>query len=969
MSHSAPAFPVVQLAEPPASLVAATAHNLDRVKKALEAVGIDLDAPAALRSTLSRVCLCSEYVSACLTRQPALLADLLQSGDLVSAYDPGALERKIDSATADTGTDERVMMHRLREFRRREMLRIAWRDLAGWAPTGETLADLTRLAEACIQAAVDFQSRRLQERYGVPRRRDGMAQDLTVLGMGKLGGGELNFSSDIDLILVFPEEGETDGPRSIANSQFFIRLGQGLIKLLGETTADGFVFRVDLRLRPWGDAGPLAIAFDAMENYYQLHGREWERYALIKARAVAGDRASGVELLRTLRPFVYRRYLDYSAFASLREMKALLAEQVKRKGLQENIKLGPGGIREIEFVGQVFQLLRGGREAALRERSILRVLERLSANGSLSSQAVHDLVYAYDFLRRTENRLQMFADQQTHSLPSDELGRERLSYAMGYGDWQSFRAVLDMHMRAVHAQFNEIFSVSGAEQEEEASVEDPLWRLWHQLDGRENTLQHLAAAGFEPADEALEKLLKLRASSSCRLLSHSGRERLDKLVPQLVAAAGMMENSNETLDRLLHLLETIARRTVYLSLLLESPDALEQLVRLCAASPWIANLLTRHPILLDELIDPRTLYAPPPRAVLEADLRERLANVEAGDVELQMDVLRQYKQAAVLRVAAADITGHLPLMEVSNHLTEIAEIVLEAVLRLAEEHLAERHGRPRCVVDGKPTRPGFAIVAYGKLGGLELGYGSDLDIVFLHDSRGEHQMSDGERPLENHVYFARLGQRILHLLTTLTSAGVLYEVDMRLRPDGASGLIVIGVDALAQYQREKAWTWEHQALVRARAVAGSTALCEAFERLRREVLIQPRDPDALKVEVREMRAKMREHLGSGSKERFDLKQDPGGIADIEFMVQYCALAWAADYPELVRYSDNIRQLEALAGCGLLSEGSAELLADAYRAYRARVHRLALQEQKPIVPASEFEDCRAAVQRIWRELME
>ncbi len=927
-----------------------------------EALGDPDDPPLSdqLLGALPLVWFCSQFVARSCIRDPRMLVDLDRSGDLHHPYPPGGHTERLQRALAGV-SDESALMSRLRRFRQREMVRIAWRDLAGWADLAETTAELSRLADACIATSLELLQGWLNAELGAPHSAAGEPQSLVVLGMGKLGAGELNFSSDIDLIFAYPEKGETRGAgRSTSNERYFTRLGQALIRVLNEPTAEGFVFRVDMRLRPFGDSSPLVASFDELENYYQNHGREWERYAMIKARVVAGDVRAGERLMRLLRPFVYRRYLDYGAFASLRGMKRLIESEVRRKGMENNIKLGAGGIREIEFIGQAFQLIRGGREPALQKRPILTVLQLLREKELLPEYVVQQLVEAYHFLRRTEHRLQEYADQQTHKLPDDAEGRLRLALGMGFATWERFRERLERHRGNVQEHFEQVFAAPQTRHAESDGLE--LSALWRQELEREPSLQTLRSAGYRDPETVLRQLDGLRGGRRYQLLGDNGKRLLERLLPLLLGVAGRMEQPDEALDRVLRLLEQILQRSAYLALLVENPMALSQLVKLCAASPWITHQLTRYPLLLDELLDPRTLYAPPGRAELEAELRQHLLPVAQEDLERQMELLRQFRHGNVLRVAAADVADAIPLMVVSDHLTDIAEVVLRQTLDLAWNHLAERHGTPSDSGDGT----GFAIVAYGKLGGIELSYGSDLDLVFIH--AGESGATDGPRPVDNAVFYARLAQRIIHILTTRTAAGMLYEVDTRLRPSGASGLLVSSFAAFARYQRDKAWTWEHQALVRARPVGGSSTLGRRFQELRREVLSRPRQLETLRREVVEMRSKMVRSHRPGRREQFHLKQDPGGITDIEFMVQYAVLAWAHRHPELLDHTDNVRILERLAAAHLLTQEEAGLLADAYRSYRARLHRLVLQEAPPTVPCDQFRELRDGVGRLWRRLL-
>ncbi len=949
----------------PPAVVAGVEQAWDQYQDSARETGTPPVGHADFLPVLWRVWACSPFVARACAAQPALLYDLLRSGDLLRDYRPLTYQRLVETALSGV-RDETALAQALRRLRLREMVRIAWRDLAGWADLAETLRDLSCLAEMLIDAALArlhaWQCRAL----GTPHDAAGRhAQEMVVLAMGKLGAGELNFSSDVDLIFAFPEEGETRGRRPrLDNETFFLRLGQRLIGILDEPTPEGRVYRVDMRLRPYGSSGPLVMSFDAMEDYYQSQGREWERYALIKARPVAGDRAAGEALLARLRPFIYRRYLDYNAFAALREMKTLIDREVARKSLQDNIKLGAGGIREIEFIGQAFQLIRGGREPALQARAILTVLERLAGYGHLPRHATEDLTRAYVFLRRTENRLQAHEDRQTHTLPAEADPRQVLALSMGFRTWADFHACLEQHRRRVHEHFEAVFATPQSETGATgngAAAADPWREIWggedHSMLSPDQARAHLAAAGFEDAGEALRRLALLREGHACRALSAEGRRRLDRLMPLLLAAVATTPRPDETLPRVLDLVEAIARRTAYLALLEENPMALSQLVRLCAASPWIAQMLRDHPLLLDELLDPRSLYAPLDPAALARELDARLAAIPAGDEEQQMEVLRHFKQAQVLRVAAADIMEVLPLMVVSDHLTAIAEVCLGQVLRLTLEQLQRRRKAPR-LPDGDWRRCGFAIIGYGKLGGIELGYGSDLDLVFLH----------ADRPASRQAFYFRLGQRIIHMLNAHLAGGILYEVDMRLRPSGASGLLVSPLAAFAEYQAREAWTWEHQALVRARFICGDPAVGERFSAIRHEILTRHRDPETLRRDVVDMRQRMRQELLRRKPGCFDLKQGQGGITDIEFIVQYGVLRWAREYPELTRWTDNIRILEDLARLRLLSGRDARALADAYRAYRQALHRLALQERPALVAEREFRNHRQRVTHVWDTLL-
>lgn len=966
MSTSRKTSTVFGLTDLPEEFSQQVRDHWDAFVHAAEAAGVEPPRDPALLSSLKRVWTFSEFVARSCIRRPSLLKDLLQTGDLHRTYLADEYVQLLKKAFVYV-TDEAGLSSALRRFRQREMVRIAWRDAAGLTDLHGTMADLSFLAEACLQGALTKLNQWQCQELGMPLGEGGAPQSMVVVGMGKLGAGELNFSSDIDLIFAYEKTGETrGGPRTVTNEEYFLRLARRLISAIGSATSEGFVFRVDTRLRPYGENGPLVMSFDGMEAYYQREGREWERYAWIKARAVAGDLEAGSRLLKMLHPFVYRRYLDFGAFESLREMKRLIAQEVKRKGLESNVKLGPGGIREVEFIGQALQLIRGGRESDLQEQRILKILELLGKKGYLPESVCADLQAAYVFLRNTEHRLQEYADQRTQSLPRDPTGRAKLALSMGYPDWGTFEEELRRHMGRVHDHFRGLFAPSQAKVQTEPGGED-LHGVWLGVLGREHCSAVLAAAGFEDPDEVLRLLEHLRNAHNTRTLGPLGRRRLDRLVPMVLESVPTTDRPLATLRRVLTLIETIEQRTSYLALLAENPPALAHLIKLLAASPWIAAFVSRHPILLDELLDPRALYAPPERPALAKELSQRLARIEAEDLEQQMDELRSFKQTHVLRVAAADVAGALPLMKVSDHLTYIAEVVLNEVLELTWRHLVAKHGPPTCSLGGKACDKGFAVVSYGKLAGIELGYGSDLDLVFLHAGSLD-QKTRGPKPVESAVFFTRLGQRVIHILTARTSAGVLYPVDMRLRPSGRAGVLVSHVEAFADYQLREAWTWEHQALLRARVVAGDPMVGARFDAVRREALSRPRRTSELRREVAAMRERMRTGLASRAREVFDLKQGRGGIVDIEFIVQFLVLLGANEHPELIKWTDNVRLLETISSTGLMRLHKTQFLKDAYLAYRAAVHRLNLQERSALVPDDVFRDLREGVRETWEDLL-
>ncbi|MSP95660.1 MAG: bifunctional [glutamate--ammonia ligase]-adenylyl-L-tyrosine phosphorylase/[glutamate--ammonia-ligase] adenylyltransferase [Betaproteobacteria bacterium] len=849
----------------------------------------------------------SRYASHLIAARPALALELDAQG--AQAF----TRAEIDAAlVAAADADEDGIKRMLRQLRQRVVLRVMARDLGGCAPLAEVCATMSDLAEASIAAAQAWAEAGLRAQFGVPRGASGEAQRLIVVGMGKLGGRELNVSSDIDLVFVYPEEGATDGGgegRAISAHEYFLRLGRKIIALLNESTEDGFVFRVDMRLRPDGDAGPLAMSLDALENYFVAHGRDWERYAWIKARALTGDRHAQLDAVRT--PFVFRKYLDYATLAAMRKLHTEVRREIARRELADHIKLGPGGIREIEFIAQALQLIRGGRDTALTVRPTLEVLSRLAERRLLPASAVADLAAAYVFLRELEHRLQYLDDAQTHQLPRAEADRALIAAMCRCDDWDACAAKIATTRESVTAQFNAVF----AQSREQASAFDPVWQ-----DDPQEVARVLAEQGYREPLASAARLQATRTSQRYTTLPADSRLRFDALVPRLAAAAVQTPQPDTTLARGLDLMEAIARRAAYLALLAEHREALDRVARLIGAASWAAQFVTRHPLLLDELLDDRLLYAEPDWPAFSSDLNVQLT-AAAEDTERQMNVLREAHQSQVFRLLAQDLAGLLSVEKLADHLSLLADILLEQALALCWAQLRRRHR------DGPPR---FAVIAYGKLGGKELGYASDLDIIFVYDDTD---------PAAPEVY-ARLAQRLNNWLTSRTSAGQLFDTDLRLRPSGSSGLMVSSIEGFTRYQDGGAWVWEHQALTRARFSAGDVAVGNAFEAIRKRVLRRPRDPIVLAEEVRGMREKM--HAAHPNLSGlFDLKHDRGGMIDIEFSVQFLVLAHAHRYPALVANLGNIALLKIAAGLGLIPAGLAEEVREAYREFRKLQHALRL----------------------------
>jgi glutamate-ammonia-ligase adenylyltransferase len=1031
-----------------------------------------LDEQALLKEQLVRALMGSEYVLQCCCADPDLLFYPLLTDAAFSPLTPVKIFDAIEIACSDNlSVDE--FNDLLRRLRRNFMTTLYWRDLNGLADFGEVSAAMTALAEAFVQQTLNFNYKLLIEKHGFPvGSATGQIQPMLVIGMGKLGGEELNVSSDIDLIFAFPESGKTEKKyfdsnasiKSIDNQQFFIFLGQRLIKMLNEVTAAGFVFRVDMRLRPYGDSGVLASNFSALENYYETQGRDWERFASVKARVIACTNLAVVKLFsnmknnadklssqlfneqiifeknavddfyKILKPFTYRKYIDYSMVESLRKLKAMIVQEVRRKGLKNDVKLGEGGIREIEFIVQSFQLIRGGRERGLQTRNLLSVLTYLGQHNHLETKIVLGLKEAYNFLRKVEHSLQALNDSQTQSLPTDSVACERIAWLLNFKSWIDFIVCLDKHRAIVIREFDKVFSDKDVS--DDSSENDVLsWELlWSNLPveslvdkaivtktiasktivnknivadasssngnsaKNKGWMKEYLGDDFSLNEEVLtlivDRLVVFKSSRKVVALSADAHKKLDTLIPKLLAVllgqeqqpeqklegASLDDNSlsrdrtakhdeqlTNLISRILSWLESIVMRTSYISLLIENPQIIKHLVTLFKSSSWVVETLTQIPALLDELLNPELLYSLPEKDALKDEMRQRLLRLEPDDIEGQMEVLRYFKLAHYLHVAACEITGSLPLMKVSDYLTLIAEVVLEQVLRFAWSSLVTRHGYPENTTDNATK---FLVVGYGKLGGIEMSYSSDLDLVFIYDANPQG-MTAGARPLDNQTFYTRLGQKMIHIMNIRSLSGQLYDIDMRLRPSGNSGMLVTSISAFERYQKQEAWIWEHQALVRARGVAGDEFLNQRFIEVRKDVLCQRRDRNELKAAVREMREKMRGHLDGSTKtnthqtREFHLKQGAGGIVDIEFMVQYAILLWSSKAPSLCQWTDNIRLLESLHDLGLLDVDKSKQLIDIYQLYRIQGHRLALQQsQSSLIDAESFTREREQIKHLW-----
>ena len=912
---------------------------------------VNVDDAAIIRHALA----CSPFVERLFTKDAVLLNDLL-----LNLHQPYQLSAMQDFLAQQNIVDEATLKRALRQLRQRVIAHNIVRDLNNLAGFGlnslqEVMQTTTQLAEIALNTAIYYQQLWLEALYGAPVGNNGLKQQLIVVGMGKLGGCELNVSSDIDLIFVYEEAGETQGiagENKLSNQDFFTKLAKKIIASIDEITEDGFVFRVDMRLRPFGSEGALVSNLEALEEYYQNNGREWERYAWIKGRAIcpATSIGAGASIYGLLRPFIFRKYLDYGALNSMRDLKMQIQHDVNSKGLQDNIKLGRGGIREIEFIAQVFQLIRGGQDVSLQIKATLPVLNLLQNKGLLPEKTVTELTVAYIFLRHLEHRLMYVEDAQTHELPKTDVAKARIAKAMNCQHWAEFLTQLNAHRQHVQQHFDATFHDQSADANQtKKSQETSLTALWQGLRTQDDALQIITDAGFKDTAQTLKRLQQLKKTSRYLQLPALSRQRFDALMPLAIEQSATVINADITLLRVTDVLESICRRASYLALLAENTPAMGLLVKLCSASPWLANYLAQHPILLDELLDTRSLYAAPDFTKMREELVRRLSEC-AGDIERQMDVMRHFKHAYIFRFAAQDINGALLLETLSDYLSALADLILSVGLATIWPYVKCKHSEI----------PHFAVIGYGKLGGKELGYASDLDIIFLYD---DESIGASET-------YARFAQRINNWFNSLTSAGLLYETDLQLRPDGNSGLLVSTVAAFKDYQLNKAWVWEHQAITRARFVAGDATIGTAFEQIRIEVISQQRDVIKLKMDVLAMRERMRGANKSSQPDanKFDIKLGLGGIIDVEFLVQYLVLAHAKQYPQLNANIGNIGLLNMLGSLGIIDLLLAENVANSYREYRKMQHALRLQGLSNLkVAASLTKDYAQNVCTLWAQV--
>ena len=900
---------------------------------------------------IERLVVASPYALLQLQRYPELSECLLD----LEAF---TLDAEIIDVVAGQKIDLDQVKQQLRCYRHHKMVEIIYLDVVNNNSLKNTLYHLSDLADQLIRNALDACQQQLSMKHGQPLDAGGELMELNIIAMGKLGGRELNFSSDIDLICCYDSEGELGGYGQLSYQEYFSRVVRLLSQILSEATADGFVYRVDLRLRPWGESGPVVLNHSALEHYYQLHGREWEQYAMVKARVLTGNNASRASLASVIRPFVYRKYHDYRVFEGLATLKQKIDSQAKSKKMQVNIKVGQGGIREIEFFVQAFQILKGGRNHQLQKTGIFDCFDALEQHAIVEPETIHTLRDAYCFLRLLENRIQMLEDQQTHDLPQNPGHQTRIALTMGFADWEQLLQQLQQHRQRVNFCFTELFKQE-ASSEPELVIGDS---FAEEIDDSRQW-EFIADADIDNAAQINQSLNLFLQSKAWSFMSAKAKQRFTTLLPGLLRAIRTGSDPGLLFDRFMRLFSSIAGRSVYFELLFQNQALLEKLSSLFEKSAWIAEEVSQYPMLLENLIQAGGQQRFEKSLLLQR-LQQQLDNI-TDDTELELDCLRLFKREQTLVIASAELAQEIDANQACHYLCDLAEVVLEAVYGLASKALQQQYGLPQCLDQGVLREARFAIIGYGKLGGFEMHYQSDLDIIFLHDSCGEQQQSNGAKQVENSVYFARLAQKIISLTSVLTASGKLYEIDSRLRPEGSSGLLVSSTHAYLRYQLEKAWTWEHQALVRARLVAGNPALQTDFDNIREQVLTMPRDHHQLALEITEMRERIYTAKRPVEGERKDLKHSRGCMVDIEFLVQYWVLAGANSIGSDCLYSDNISLLKELFRLNQISASQSRLL-EIYQDYQRLLHESVLQNQSAEIDADLIPDQVQHVVNCWNQ---
>ena len=907
----------------------------------------------------------SPFIKRVCISQPSWFEDQLVSN--VLHQELGLSDYVIDLAQIfSAASDLEELQCLLRRARAAAFARIAWRDLQNYATVDQTLTELSIFADVCLNKTLDWCFQWLQSRPNSKEFEKTLENKIVVFALGKLGGGELNFSSDVDLVFAYSDDESFEQEQQVKLTDFNLRVIQLFIKVLSEQTQDGFVFRVDTRLRPFGESGPLLPSFSSIDQYFQVHGRDWERYAWIKARVVAGDTKRGQEFLQEATPFIFRRYLDYGAMQSLREMKALIDNKARLNSNLEDLKIGIGGIRVIEFIVQMFQLIYGGKNGLLRSGSTRKALAVLQDQNLISHEWAECLRNAYLFLRKAENVLQIREDQQIHSLPSDQGYQDQFAFSISMPSWGEFHDVYKQYAKQVNDIYQNLL-----EPEEIESSNDDFVIVWQQIDEQEFCIEILTRYFDDQSEYVYRQLSLFQQSDNVRKMIPIARRRLDQFIPTFLEELEKFNECSIVLDRFLKILEKISQRSTYIALLIENKNKLSMIFKLILQSQWVSQYLATHPILIDDVLSISSDYEPPGKKEMQQQLLAYFVSVD--DLENFMERLREFKHSQVIQIAAADILQDYPIMKVSDHLSWLAEVCVNHALQYAHSELLQKYGEPRCISEGIAFEPEVLIVEYGKLGGLELGYGSDLDMVFLHNSFGEHCETsgvgqDGKNKIHNDIFFTRLVQRTIHILSTVTSSGKVFEVDLRLRPHGESGPVATSISSYEQYQIKEAWMWEHQALVRARAITKSDKLAKEFFAVREKILTLPRDVKHVSESVVEMRNKMLDAEKSKAESVFNIKKSRGGLIDIEFIVQFIVLSNAQKYPELAKHTDNVRIIDMCSDIGLFSASDAHNLKDIYLQYRKYLHKLSLQLLPEAIDNDVFAKQRATVQKIWASLL-
>ncbi|MCY4044636.1 MAG: bifunctional [glutamate--ammonia ligase]-adenylyl-L-tyrosine phosphorylase/[glutamate--ammonia-ligase] adenylyltransferase [Cellvibrionales bacterium] len=913
-------------------------------------------------SVLGRAIFFSQYLQKTFLANPRLLFKLAELPPLDEPLPYKSFNALFDELTQ--WQDEQVFQQQLRQIRQLYQSRFIIQHYLSALPIQALMKELSDFAEAAIIATVNWHHRQLVARFGEPYDFNKQEkQSLIVLGMGKLGGGELNLSSDVDLVFLFDKAGETLTSPAVENQVFFSTLGQSVIKTLNHITEEGFVFRVDMRLRPFGQSGLLVSSNHAFSRYLQDQGRDWERYAYIKARVLGSDVVSS-KVYQLLNPFVYRRYTDFSVLDNLREMKQLINKEVNRQGKVQDVKLSAGGIREVEFIVQALQLVYGGRYLICQTQKLKEALDQLTRLGLVATDAATQLYSAYVFLRRVEHGLQAMRDEQTHQLPTDEIEQKCLALSLGFDDFAELEEVLGEYQASVRNQFDHLLG--------EDAPRNPLEVVPFKLSkAKVSTLtEWMNQAHWE--EDAQNKVIQFLSAKKVQHLKSTEWVRLKRSLQLILPKFADKELRDTLLSPMIRLLGAVCQRSMYLVLLYENPQTIDRLFIVAKASPWVMNQFIQWPALLEELLAEHPFSLTSSKSAIADRLRQQSLRIPLDDLSEQMDLLRYFKMAHVIPIVLADVTGELIVFSVSQYLTDLAEVILEYILDLVWHQLTKKHGFP--TADSKPlSNMPFAILAYGKVGGQELGYNSDLDLVFLYEAPLMEQ-TDGAIPVSNSVFFTRLAQRVIHVISTRTTMSLLYEVDVRLRPSGNKGLLVSSIEAFERYQTNEAWVWEQQAIVRARVIAGSPDIKVGFNRFRAQLLAQSRDKSIVAREVAAMREKMLESITPAyakkeNSEIFDVKHSRWGIIDIEFLVQYAVLAFGHQFEALVRFTDNLRLLEVMADAGLITDEQRAQLVDAYRAYREWTHSRALKQEKNEIDTHQVDVYRSHVKAVWQQLID